>query len=124
MRNYIIPAIILLLLIGGGIFEDVSLDRSVKQCAEIVETVIQKTEDQTAKEEDVLSFSDIWDKTKSRLHTYIPHTEIREVDMWLSEAKSFVATQDFELARAKLVVVRDKILSIPDSFSTTFGNVF
>ena len=124
MRNYIIPAIILLLLIGGGIFEDVSLDRSVKQCAEIGETVIQKTEDQTAKEEDVLSFSDIWDKTKSRLHTYIPHTEIREVDMWLSEAKSFVATQDFELARAKLVVVRDKILSIPDSFSTTFGNVF
>lgn len=124
MRNYIIPAIILLLLIGGGIFEDVSLDRSVKQCAEIVETVIQKTEDQTAKEEDVLSFSDIWDKTKSRLHTYIPHTEIREVDIWISEAKSFVATQDFELARAKLVVVRDKILSIPDSFSTTFGNVF
>ena len=124
MRNYIIPAIILLLLIGGGIFEDVSLDRSVKQCAEIVETVIQKTEDQTAKEEDVLSFSDIWDKTKSRLHTYIPHTEIREVDIWISEAKSFVATQDFELARAKLVVVRDKILSIPDSFRTTFGNVF
>ena len=124
MRNYIIPAIILLLLIGGGIFEDISLDRSVKQCAEIVETVIQKTEDQTAKEEDVLSFSDIWDKTKSRLHTYIPHTEIREVDIWISEAKSFVATQDFELARAKLVVVKDKILSIPDSFQTTFGNVF
>ncbi len=124
MRNYIIPAIILLLLIGGGIFEDISLERSVRDCAEIVETVIQKTEEKTAKEEDVLSFSDIWDKTKSRLHTYIPHTEIREVDMWLSEAKSFVATQDFELARAKLVVVRDKILSIPDSFRTTFGNVF
>lgn len=124
MRNYIIPAIILLLLIGGGIFEDISLERSVRDCAEIVETVIQKTEEKTAKEEDVLSFSDIWDKTKSRLHTYIPHTEIREVDMWLSEAKSFVATQDFEFARAKLVVVRDKILSIPDSFRTTFGNVF
>lgn len=124
MRNYIIPAIILLLLIGGGIFEDISLDRSVAQCTEIVDTLIEKSEDGSVREEDVLSFSEVWDRTKSRLHTYIPHTEIREIDIWLSEAKSFAATENFDLARAKLVVVRDKIESIPDSFRTTFGNVF
>ena len=124
MRNYVIPAIILLLLIGGGIFEDISLNRSVETCTEIVQTVIDKTDEEQAKPEDVTAFAKVWDQTKSRLHTYIPHTEIREVDQWISEAKSYLASREYALARAKLTVVRDKIESIPDSFRTTFGNVF
>lgn len=124
MRNYIIPGIILLLLIGGGLFENFSLKHNVQVCTEYLDTVIEKVDDETATAEDAAEFSDIWEHCKSRLHTYIPHTEIREVDQWISEAKSFLATKNFPFARAKLVLLRDKIESIPGSFETNFGNVF
>ena len=124
MRNIVIPILILLLLIGGCIFETLSLGNNVRQCAERLDAILVKVEEETARPEDTDQFADYWTACKSRLHTYIPHTEIRDIDTWIAEARSYLVTGNYDLARAKICIARDKILSIPDSFRTTFGNIF
>ena len=124
MRTFVIPALILLLLVGGCIFERVSLARDVDRCTQVLDVLLEKTEQSTAQPEDVENFSLLWDRCKRRLHTYIPHTEIRDVDPWISESVSYLEQGEYTHAHAKLTLLRDKLAALPDSFRLSPENIF
>jgi hypothetical protein len=57
------------------------------------------------------------------LHVFIPHTEIKEVDLWLSESVTLVQNKKWEDALSKVEVLRELAEQIPKTFTLKIENV-
>ena len=79
---------------------------------------------QTATEEDALAVQKNWLTHKEHMHVFIPHTEIKEIDLWLSETVSYVKSQNWEEARAKIEVLAELVEQIPHTFRFRLENLF
>ena len=123
MKSWLIPLLFLVLIVGGGVLEQVTLSRQFETFDRELDALAQKIEQNTATEEEMDELERWWDEAKKVMHTYIPHTEIREIDYWLAEAKSLVRTGNFELADAKLTVLRTITSALPDNFRINFENL-
>lgn len=123
MKTLIIPAIFLILIICGGIIEQVNLNKNFDTLLLKLEDVSQKIEDETAKEEDMTEISKWWNDLKTIMHTYLPHSEIKEIDFWLSETGSYIATGNFDHARAKIKTLITIAKAIPKSFQLNLENI-
>ena len=60
---------------------------------------------------------------KKTLHVLIPHNEIKEIDLWLSECCGLLETKTFDDALTKLTVVSELIEQIPKTFSFRIENI-
>lgn len=124
MKTWLIPLIFLALIVGGGVLEQITLSRQFETFDRTLDELALKIEQKTATVEEMDQLEQWWDEAKRVMHTYIPHTEIREIDYWLAEAKSLVKTKNYELAEAKLTVLRTITSALPDNFRINFENLF
>lgn len=124
MRSLIIPFVLLLTIIGGGLLEQFSLHSSFDEFQAQLDAVQIKIEQNQCSAEDIDKILDWWQKKKNIMHTYIPHTEIRDIDNWLVEMRTYLVQGETEHALAKLSVVQDISESIPNAFAITPGNIF
>lgn len=124
MKTWLIPLIFLALIVGGGVLEQITLSRQFETFDRTLDELALKIEQKTATVEEMDQLEQWWDEAKRVMHTYIPHTEIREIDYWLVEAKSLVKTKNYELAEAKLTVLRTITSALPDNFRINFENLF
>ena len=86
--------------------------------------ISDKLENQTAVKDDVLSMQKLWIKKKQKLHIFIPHTEIKEIDLWISECVTYTQYKKYEDALAKCEVVKELCEQIPKSFEVKIQNLF
>ncbi len=84
--------------------------------------VYQKAQNETATEEDGKSVKTLWQKQKNKLHAFIPHTDIREMDLWISEAIYYLSAQDYEEACGKLEVLIHSCENIPKTYDFSLEN--
>ena len=84
----------------------------------------EKVEEEYANREDVLAVQKSWLKKKSRLHVFIPHNEIKEIDLWLSESVTLVEKEKWEDALSKIEVLKELTEQIPNTFKVTIENIF
>ena len=84
----------------------------------------EKTEEGSATENDALAVRALWEDKKSRLHIFIPHNDIAQIDYCLSEARGHLAAGNEELALAKIEMVVRLSRSLPSSYSVRLENVF
>ena len=89
----------------------------------VVQTTYLKVENQTATQDDVYSLQKNWLEKKKVLHTVIPHSEIKEVDLWVSETVKLVANKQWPDALSKLEVLKELSEQIPRSFSLLPENI-
>ena len=64
-----------------------------------------------------------WIEKKHVLHIFIPHSEIKEVDLWLSEAATLVRDKEWHDAISKIEVLKELSEQIPMSFKITLENI-
>ena len=64
-----------------------------------------KIEDETAQTTDAESVKTLWNKEKENLHVIVPHTNIANIDYWLSEAIGLIETKKFDLALSKVCLL-------------------
>ena len=99
----------------------------VKRTFDTLDVVFSETQDKLEKQvctkNDVLSLQKIWIKSKERLHVFIPHNEIKEVDLWVSECVYYAGKDDYKEAAAKIEVARDLFDQIPKTFLIRIENV-
>ena len=125
MVKGIVSIILSLLVIAGGTWiEQRSIRKDFQTFDVILHTLEDKVEQKTAESEDVLAIQKWWIQKKSKLHAYIPHNEIKDVDHWLAESVSLVQTGDYALALSKIEVLRELCEHIPGTFRINFENIF
>ena len=84
----------------------------------------EKTSNKTATLNDARTAQDFWHKQKEFLHVIIPHTEIKEIDLWLSEAVKLIEQNNHDEAKQKIEVLLELTKQIPHSFNMKFENIF
>lgn len=84
----------------------------------------EKLEKQTASTQDALALQNFWKEKKRVLHIFIPHNEIKEIDLWLAEAVKPVKNEKWEDALSKIEVLKELLEQIPKTFALSIENVF
>lgn len=66
----------------------------------------------------------LWEDKKSKLHIFIPHSDIAQIDLYLAQADGHIREGDMGLALAKTEVIKRLAQSLPCSYSVKLENVF
>ncbi|MBO5928066.1 MAG: DUF4363 family protein, partial [Clostridia bacterium] len=84
VKTIITTLAVSLLLFFGVILESNYIKTEFNELHANFSTLYEKVEEESANKQDVLAVQQNWLKKKSRLHIFIPHNEIKEIDLWLS----------------------------------------
>ena len=112
-----------LLLTVGTIFETNFISRQFEEFNVVLCTLYDKIDDQTATQDDVYAVQKNWIEKKRYLHAFIPHNEIKEVDLWLSETATLVHDKEWHDAISKIEVLKELSEQIPHTFKITWENI-
>ena len=123
VKAFYTALIALLIVVGASYFEQRYIKNTFEELTSIASVVQEKTEDKTAVKDDVLSLQDFWIEKKRTLHVFIPHNDIKEVDLWISEAVTLVENKMWEDALSKLEVVIEKAEQIPKTYLLRVENI-
>ena len=124
MVKAIISALIgLALVITASFLETCYVHKTFEQTSEALSVIYEKTKQEITTEEDVVSVLEEWFKKKEKLHIFIPHNEIKEIDLWLSEAVTLIKNSDYTEALYKIEVALTLIEQISKTFSFRLENI-
>ena len=124
VKTIITTLAVSLLLFFGVILESNYIKTEFNELHANFSTLYEKVEEESANKQDVLAVQQNWLKKKSRLHIFIPHNEIKEIDLWLSETVTLVEQEKWEDALSKIEVLKELVEQIPNTFKVTIENVF
>ena len=111
------------ILLVGSIFEMRFIHKQFNEFHQVISELYDKVDEQIAKEDDVYATQENWLNKKKFLHAFIPHNEIKEIDLWLSESATLVRDEKWEDALSKIEVLKELCEQIPKTFSITLANV-
>ena len=111
------------LLIGAAIFEWRFVDKQFESFEEELETLYEKTENETASAADAKSVQTSWETRKEKLHVWIPHNDISRIDYYMSETVRLIAEQNYSLALSKLELLTHLTKCLPDIYLPALENI-
>ena len=112
-----------ILILVGSIWECKLVDKEFNEFSQALNVVYQKIDEQTASIDDVYAVQKNWLEKKQTLHALIPHTEIKEVDLWIAETATLVRDKQWEDAISKIEVLKELTEQIPKTFIISWENV-
>lgn len=124
VKTIISTILAFLIVIGGAICERKFIEREFDEFHDVLCVLYEKTEQETAVKSDVYAVQKLWLSKKKKLHAVIPHTEIKEVDLWLAEAVTLVEDKEWPDAISKIEVLIELSEQIPQTFTLSFQNIF
>lgn len=114
---------VLSLLVVGSILETWFVNKQFKEFDGVLFELYQKVDEKVAVEDDVLAVQKNWLDKKRVLHIFIPHNDIKEMDLWLSESVTLVRDKEWKDAISKVEVLRELSEQIPKTFRVSFENI-
>lgn len=114
----------LALLFAAAAYETNYVKNTFEVFTIYLEQTQQKLETQTATTEDARALLNFWTTKKRGLHLFIPHNEIKEIDLWLSECAAFTEEKNYPEAKSKTVVLLQLAKQIPNAFTLKIENLF
>lgn len=124
VKSLISVIITFLIFLGGAIYEQTYVKTAFNRLTEEFNAAYEKLETEDATENDLLSAQEVWLKEKKKLHAFIPHNEIKELDLWISEAVYYTKTEDYDEAKGKVSVTIELLEQIPKTFAVSIENLF
>ncbi len=124
VKSFITVLVSFAILIGGAIYEQIYLKNTFNELHDSFSAINEKIIDENATADDILGLQSLWIEKKEKLHAFIPHNDIKEVDLWVAEAVYYAKDKDFTEARAKISVVIELFEQIPKTFLIKFENIF
>ena len=113
-----------LILASAAIYEQIYVNSAFDRLLEQALIMQEKETNKTATPADAENVRNCWIKEKEKMHAFISHNDIKELDMWLSEGIAFTKSGKYEEAYTKYVVIADLCKSIPKGYLIRFENVF
>ena len=123
VKSFFSMIIVALILFVGAHFESKFVSDQFDEFHDVLEILYEKVDEQTAVYEDVYATQKNWLDKKRYLHAFIPHNEIKEIDLWLSEAVTLVRDKEWNDAISKVEVLKELCEQIPKTFSLSWENV-
>lgn len=123
VKTVISIIIVSLIILVGSIYENNFVNRQFDEFHEVLSVLYEKIEDETAIEDDVYAVQKNWLDKKKVLHSFIPHNDIKEVDLWLAESATLVKDKEWEDAISKIEVLIELSEQIPKTFVLSWANI-
>ncbi len=123
VKTIITAVAVVVLLLIGSILECFFIKDTFNEVGVEADAVYQKILNEEATEQDVYTLQDVWLNKKRFLHAFIPHNEIKEIDLWVAETVKLVKDEKWTDALSKLEVVNELIEQIPRTFEISFDNI-
>ncbi len=111
------------LLVVGAIYENTFVKRQFNEIHQVLETLYDKVDEEKATQDDVYAVQKNWIEKKKVLHIFIPHNEIKEMDLWLSESATLVRDKEWNDAISKIEVLIELTEQIPKTFRLSWENI-
>ena len=124
VKSVITVIVSALILAGAAIYEQIYVNSAFDRLLEQALIMQEKEMNKTATPADAENVRNCWIKEKEKMHAFISHNDIKELDMWLSEGIAFTKSGKYEEAYTKYVVIADLCKSIPKGYLIRFENVF
>ncbi len=123
VKSIISTILATVLLVSLSLIEQSVIKNTFLELKDNLTIVYAKTENQTAIKDDILAYQKFWIQKKEFLHVFIPHNEIKEMDLWIGESCTLIENKKYEDALSKLDVVMELIEQIPKTFALRVENV-
>lgn len=114
---------VLAIILAGAVFENNFIIRQFEEFGAVAEELYIKTENKTAIKDDAIAVQKNWLEKKKYLHNFIPHTEIKEMDLWIAESVSLIGDKKWDDALSKVEVIKELAEQIPKTFEIRIENV-
>ena len=114
----------LAVIITGAIIERNFIIEQFNEFSTVVEELYEKTENELAVKDDAIAVQNNWFDKKKWLHNFIPHAEIKEMDLWIAESVNLIGEKKWEEALTKIEVMKALAKEIPKTFEIRIENVF
>lgn len=124
VKSVITVIVSALILAGAAIYEQIYVNSAFDRLFEQALIMQEKEINKTATPADAENVRNCWIKEKEKMHAFVSHNDIKELDMWLSEGIAFTKSGKYEEAYTKYVVIADLCKSIPKGYLIRFENVF
>lgn len=124
VKSVITVIVSALILASAAIYEQIYVNSAFDRLFEQALIMQEKEMNKTATPTDAENVRNCWIKEKEKMHAFISHNDIKELDMWLSEGIAFTKSGKYEEAYTKYVVIADLCKSIPKGYLIRFENVF
>ncbi|MBQ3572366.1 MAG: DUF4363 family protein [Clostridia bacterium] len=124
LKSLITMLCALFLLICANFLEQITVQKTFDEFYQIIEATQSKLQGENPTLSDSESLEDFWLDKKRNLHVWIPHTEIKEIDLWVSECVAYTRLGQFDEAITKLDVLKVLASQIPHNFSLLLENLF
>ncbi len=123
VKSTISVIIVTILLVIGSIFEYKTVNNSFSELEKTAKICQQKAIEETLVEDDVLVLQNKWLKNKKRLHVWIPHNEIKEIELWIAECVRTTANEKYPDSAEKLEVIIELCQQVPKTFAISWQNI-
>lgn len=124
MVKSIISALVAVAMLAGlSLYEQSVITGGFNELKTMLVSVYDKIDGDTAVKDDVLSVQKFWISKKEKLHIFIPHNDIKELDLWISEAVTLVENGKKEDAISKIDVAIELCEQIPKTFLPRVENI-
>lgn len=124
VKSIVSGACALIILLAAAFYEGTYVKNTFNAFYVYLQQTDEKLQLKTATREDALALQNFWLEKKRTLHVFIPHNEIKEIDLWLAECAAFTAAGDFEEAKSKITVLLCLSEQIPKTFLLKTENIF
>ncbi|MBO5850810.1 MAG: DUF4363 family protein [Clostridia bacterium] len=124
VKSFISALVAIGILFSVSFGEQYLLRKNFTEFKESAVVVYKKIEEETAVKEDVLSLQKLWLKKKNTLHLFIPHNDIKEVELWIAEASTLIENGKNDDALSKIDVVIELSEQIPKMYVFAPQNIF
>ena len=114
---------VICILVTFSVYEQLFVSKQFDEFHGVLQTLYVKIEDNTATSDDVYAVQKNWLSKKKVLHIFIPHNEIKEIDLWLAESVGLIQTKTYDDALAKIEVAIELVEQIPKTFAFKIGNI-
>ena len=113
----------ILILAIAGVCEQIYLTKTFDALHEDFTIAYHKIKDEKATADDANSIKSRWLAQKKKLHFFISHNDIKEMDLWLSESVAYLRLGNIEESVSKMEVAINLTLQIPQNYLIRFENI-
>mgnify|MGYP003303546661 CR=1 FL=1 len=111
------------ILLFAGIGEQIYLKNVFAEIHEDFVMAYQKIENGDASSDDVNAIKTKWIAKKNVLHLFISHNDIKEMDLWLSEAVAYLKLGKIDESISKMEVAINLCEQIPKHYLIRLENI-
>ncbi len=115
--------IALAIVISCGIAEVAVLNRRYSELYDQCQTLMTSALDESLTEDEYAQFEDKWHNLRETSELLLPHLDVYELNLRVSEAQSYVKQKDFKSAHAQLTIILELLDYIPHLMIPNFRHI-